>query len=284
MQLSLRKRFSDGYQFDLNYTLGYASDHGSLLEGDETFQDFDNGGYTGFLLDTWNPDKQYGRADFDVRHLINLNWIAEVPVGRGRRFGSDMPAVLDAIVGDWSTGRHRPLEQRVPVQRLQLPPVLVHQLEPAGQRRADRPERRARDPHHARPGDGYPSPFADVDDALTKFRRACPGEVGVRNELAATATSRSTSASARASTCLRRPQAALPLGHVQRHQHAEVRRVLLDMFPDRSRLRPLLQHPRRPATAGRAVHAVRVAVRVLTENRDAGGVALRQPRFLLPLH
>jgi hypothetical protein len=29
---------------------------------------------------------------------------------------------------------------------------------------------------------GYPSPFADVEDALTKFRRAYPGEVGVRNE------------------------------------------------------------------------------------------------------
>ena len=47
MQLSLRKRFSEGYQFDVNYTLGSAKDHGSLLEGDATFGNFDNGGYTG---------------------------------------------------------------------------------------------------------------------------------------------------------------------------------------------------------------------------------------------
>jgi hypothetical protein len=30
---------------------------------------------------------------------------------------------------------------------------------------------------------GYPSPFRDPADALSKFRRALPGEVGLRNEL-----------------------------------------------------------------------------------------------------
>ena len=145
MQLSLRKRFSEGYQFDVNYTLGFAEDHGSLLEGDSTFGVFDNGGYTGFLIDTWNPDKQYGRADFDVRHLINFNWIAEVPVGRGKRFGARHARRAQRGARRLVHGGHRPLEQRLPVQRVQLPAVLVHQLEPAGQRRAGRSQRRAGD-------------------------------------------------------------------------------------------------------------------------------------------
>ena len=34
MVVTLRKRYSAGVQFDVNYTLGYAKDHGSLLEGD----------------------------------------------------------------------------------------------------------------------------------------------------------------------------------------------------------------------------------------------------------
>ena len=34
---------------------------------------------------------------------MNLNWIAEVPVGRGKRFGADMPGVLNAVLGEWST-------------------------------------------------------------------------------------------------------------------------------------------------------------------------------------
>ena len=103
LQVSVRKRFSEGYQFDLNYTFGYAKDHGSLVENDTTFALFSNGGYTGFMIDSWDPDKQYGNSDYDVRHLLNANWIADLPFGRGRHFGSNMNGWLDAIVGGWST-------------------------------------------------------------------------------------------------------------------------------------------------------------------------------------
>ena len=181
MQLSFRKRFSDGYQFDVNYTLGKAKDHGSLLEGDGTFATFDNGGYTGFLIDSWDADKQYGRADFDVRHLVNFNWIAEVPVGRGKHFGANMPGVLNAVLGEWSTAGIVRWSSGFPFNvfncrqcwstnwNLQGNAVLIDPN--------DVPETRTtRDAVS-----GYPSPFADVDDALSKFRRAYPGEPGVRN-------------------------------------------------------------------------------------------------------
>ena len=54
----VRKRFSDGYQFDVNYTLGYAKDHASLLEGDYDVRELQHGGYTGFLIDSWDPDQE----------------------------------------------------------------------------------------------------------------------------------------------------------------------------------------------------------------------------------
>ncbi len=182
LQLSFRKRFQSGYQFDLNYTLGYADDHGSLLEGDATFGNFDNGGYTGFLIDTWDPDKQYGRADFDVRHLLNFNFIAELPFGRGKRFGADMPAVLNAVLGEWSTAGIVRWSSGFPFSvfncrqcwstnwNLQGNAVLIDPN--------DAPETRTTRNQVS----GYPSPFADVDDALSKFRRAYPGEPGVRNQ------------------------------------------------------------------------------------------------------
>ena len=56
-------------------------------------QQFGNGGYTGFLINSWEPDKSYGNADFDVRHLLNVNWIAELPFGQGHHFGSDLRGV-----------------------------------------------------------------------------------------------------------------------------------------------------------------------------------------------
>ncbi len=184
MQVSLRKRFSEGYQFDVNYTLGSAKDHGSLLEGDATFGNFDNGGYTGFLIDSWDPDKQYGRADFDVRHLVNFNWIAEVPVGRGKRFGADMPGVLDAIARRLVDGRHRPVEQRLPVQRLQLPAVLVHELEPAGQRRAGRPGAVPETSDDAQRGERLSEPVCRRRGSACRCSGA-PGRArsGLRNQL-----------------------------------------------------------------------------------------------------
>ncbi len=37
LQLTLRKRYSKGYQFDLNYTFGYAKDHSSRIERNSNF-------------------------------------------------------------------------------------------------------------------------------------------------------------------------------------------------------------------------------------------------------
>ena len=34
-------------------------------------------------------------------HVFKMNWTYEVPVGRGRRFGSGLHPVLNGILGDW---------------------------------------------------------------------------------------------------------------------------------------------------------------------------------------
>jgi hypothetical protein len=38
----------------------------------------------------------------NVRHAIKTQWDWEIPVGRGRRFGTDMNPILDGIVGGWA--------------------------------------------------------------------------------------------------------------------------------------------------------------------------------------
>jgi hypothetical protein len=40
-------------------------------------------------------------AGEDVRHAFKGNWIYEIPVGRGRRFGTDLNPWLDGILGGW---------------------------------------------------------------------------------------------------------------------------------------------------------------------------------------
>ena len=182
MQLSLRKRFDDGYQFDVNYTMGFAEDHGSLLEGDSTFGVFDNGGYTGFMIDTWNPDKQYGRADFDVRHLVNFNWIAEVPVGRGKRFGANLPGALNAVLGEWATAGIVRWSSGFPFSVFNCRQCWSTNWNLQGNAVLIDPDDAPALGTTRNQVNGYPSPFVDVADALTKFRRAYPGETGVRNQ------------------------------------------------------------------------------------------------------
>ena len=57
LQLTLRKRWSQGYQFDVNYTLSESKDHGSAVERGT----IGLGGYSGILLNPFTPDLQVPR-------------------------------------------------------------------------------------------------------------------------------------------------------------------------------------------------------------------------------
>jgi hypothetical protein len=92
-QFLLRKRFSAGTQFDFNYTWSKSEDWASVVER--------NGVRTGSVLNSWNPWLRKGVSDYDVTHNINFNGIAEVPIGRGRWLGSDMPHWANGVLGGW---------------------------------------------------------------------------------------------------------------------------------------------------------------------------------------
>ena len=86
LQVELRRRFARGFQVSGNYT--YAVRYGST---------FDSLRLPRYLLQTAS-----------VPHAFKWNWNYEVPVGRGKRFGSNMNALLDGFLGGWQfdgTGR-----------------------------------------------------------------------------------------------------------------------------------------------------------------------------------
>ena len=90
--MSLRKRFSQGLQFDFNYTFSKSIDNGSSVTNTVT---------GGLVCDLTNLRVCRGPSDFDIHHLINANFIYELPFGRGRMFGSGMPGWANQIVGGW---------------------------------------------------------------------------------------------------------------------------------------------------------------------------------------
>ena len=81
----------------MNYTLSKSTDLGSAVERGT----IGLGGYSGILLNPWQPELQYSYSDFDVRHQVNLNWVADLPFGRGRAIGGGVPAWLNQVIGDW---------------------------------------------------------------------------------------------------------------------------------------------------------------------------------------
>lgn len=98
MQLSLRKAMSNGLQFDVNYTFSKAIDQGSNAERINEFEGF---GFASQVINSWAPGQLRAVADFDTKHQINSNWVYELPLGKGRRFGSGMGKMANAVLGGW---------------------------------------------------------------------------------------------------------------------------------------------------------------------------------------
>jgi hypothetical protein len=89
LQTSLRKRFSDRYSWELNYTLGrsIATQGGDLSA--YYIASFDNN------QDFWDPEFDRGPASNDVRHRMNGSFIYELPGLRGGH------GTLNSVLGGW---------------------------------------------------------------------------------------------------------------------------------------------------------------------------------------
>jgi len=98
LQLSLRKRMTSGLNFDLNYTYSKSMDVGSNAERISEFTGF---GFASQIINAWSPKQLRSVSDFDNKHQINANWVYDLPVGKGRSFGSNMGGVLNALLGGW---------------------------------------------------------------------------------------------------------------------------------------------------------------------------------------
>ena len=90
-QLEVRRRFSDGLLFNANYTFS------------KVFTDASGTGQTNFepFIDINNPGYDRRRANFDLTHVFNANFILELPFGRGRPFHIENP-ILNHILGGWN--------------------------------------------------------------------------------------------------------------------------------------------------------------------------------------
>jgi len=92
---TLSKNMSQGVKFDFNYTLSHSIDNVSVVANTVANN-------TGFICDVLAMRACRGNSDFDTTHVISSDIVMELPVGRGRQFGTHVPWYVDEAIGGWN--------------------------------------------------------------------------------------------------------------------------------------------------------------------------------------
>jgi hypothetical protein len=93
-QTQATHRFNHGLLFDISYT---------YLDQKTTALDTGNSSLGGIAYNPFTPNADYGEDSFVSRHRVVAYGIYDLPVGKGRQYGSSMPKWADAVVGGWQT-------------------------------------------------------------------------------------------------------------------------------------------------------------------------------------
>ena len=110
LQIELRRRLANGLLVSGNYTYGIRK---------------------GVVTRSLHFDR-YAVDTTDIPHAFKANWVFQVPVGRGRRFGTDMNRVMDGVLGGWEfSGNARFQSQRYQMTGAKLVGMSLEELQDA---------------------------------------------------------------------------------------------------------------------------------------------------------
>jgi hypothetical protein len=93
LQVRVDKRWSHGHSFLTTYTWSKSLDNSVGYWPDS--------GRSQLPMDSRDITRERGLSDWDIRQRLTLNYIWQLPFGHGQRYGSDMPSILDHILGGW---------------------------------------------------------------------------------------------------------------------------------------------------------------------------------------
>jgi hypothetical protein len=99
LQVTLRHPSSHGLTTDVSYTWSKSIDMGSGAERSNEFSSDSFGGAG--IQNSWNPKLNKAVSDFDTRHLITIDWVYALPVGRGKAALGGANRLVNALLGDW---------------------------------------------------------------------------------------------------------------------------------------------------------------------------------------
>jgi hypothetical protein len=98
MQLELKHRFQAGLEFDSSWTWAKALADNEGPGNNGSFAGENGGSRSTSILDR---HADFGNVEGTRRHLWNTTAIYDLPLGRGKLLGKDMPQIADSIIGGW---------------------------------------------------------------------------------------------------------------------------------------------------------------------------------------
>ncbi len=98
LAITVRQRYKNYLTWDFNYTFSKSLDDASGLQTAGFF----SGG--GFVLNPFRQRDNRAVSDFDIRHVINANFVVQLPFGRGRAFFGNVSRLVDVFIGGWQLG------------------------------------------------------------------------------------------------------------------------------------------------------------------------------------
>jgi hypothetical protein len=100
LQVELRRRFSQGLQFQAAYTFSKALSDTTELYGNSFASQSDLASY--YTLR--NKRENWTRSPQDQTHRFVANALYELPFGRGKQFASNSHWLVDRLIGGWTVG------------------------------------------------------------------------------------------------------------------------------------------------------------------------------------
>ena len=102
LQAVLKKTMSNGLEAQVAYTYSkcISNSPGYFGTGWGSTQAQSSGGQPGWQ-NAYDGNADFGPCYFDQTHILSSYVTYQLPVGRGKAFGHDMPAALNAVVGNW---------------------------------------------------------------------------------------------------------------------------------------------------------------------------------------
>jgi hypothetical protein len=99
LQAVLQKRAGNGLEAQVSYTYqkcmansaGYYGSWGGQSQNADSY-----------WQNIFNPNGDYAQCYWDTKHVLSAYAVYDLPFGRGKRFGHDIPSAVDAVVGGWA--------------------------------------------------------------------------------------------------------------------------------------------------------------------------------------